>query len=574
MSPGNTSAWAQVKLLLSARRRMVAALTVASVVAGLTEAGILAILAEAATALVNHASRVHLSLGSVKATATLGALFAAGLALALLRLALQWVLAAVPARIATEMQARLRRDVFAAFTLASWGEQSRDREGHLQELLTNQVAWATQSALQAATLVVVSLTAVVLVGSALVLNPIAAIAVLVAAVALFGLLRPLSDLGHRRGDVLSNASLSYAGGVNETVRLAEEVHVFGAGRAQRERMEKLLVDLSGAYYDTQMLLRLAPGVYQSLIYLLVLVALAGVHALWAGHVAALGAVVLLLVRSGTYGQQAQAAYQSLRQVLPYVDRLGQADLRYVTSRPARGDRPLERVHTVAFEQVWFAYEPGRAALVDVSFAVAGGEAIGVAGPSGAGKSTLVQILLGLRPPHSGSYLINGVPAHEYRRGDWQRLMAYVPQEPRLLHAPVVDNIRFFRAIDDAAIERAARMAGIHDDIMSWSAGYDTLIGPRADAISGGQQQRICIARALAADPAILVLDEPTSALDLDAETVIKESLQTIKHKLTLFLVAHRASTLDICERVMVISDGQLQRFDPVPQRSLERSLER
>lgn len=165
--------------------------------------------------------------------------------------------------------------------------------------------------------------------------------------------------------------------------------------------------------------------------------------------------------------------------------------------------------------------------------------------------------------------INGVPAHEFRRGDWQRLVAYVPQEPRLLHAPVVDNIRFFRAIDDAAIEQAARMAGIHDDIMSWPAGYDTLIGPRADAISGGQQQRICIAQALAADPAILVLDEPTSALDLDADMVIKESLYAIKHKLTLFLVAHRASTLDICERVMIISDGRLDRFDPVqPQRSL------
>lgn len=560
-----------MKLLLGARPRMVAALLVSSVVAGLTESGILAILAQAATALVDHASRVHLSLGSVKATETLGVVFAVGFALALLRLALQWVLAVVPARIAADTQARLRRDLFAAFSCASWGEQSRDREGHLQELLTNQVSWATQSVLQAATVVVAALTALVLVGSALVLNPVAAIAVLVAAVALFGLLRPLSNLGHRRGNVLSKSSLTYAGGVNETVRLAEETHVFGAARAQRDQTENMLVDLSRAYYDTQMLARLAPGVYQSLIYLLVLVALAGVYALGATHSAALGAVVLLLVRAGTYGQQVQGGYQNLRQYLPYIDRLEQAEHRYVTSSPARGDRPLERLHTVVFDDVSFAYEPGRPALTDVSFEVNGGEAIGVVGPSGAGKSTLVQILLGLRPPHSGRYLINGVPAHEFRRADWQRLVAYVPQEPRLLHGSVVDNIRFFRAIDDVAVEQAARMAGIHDDIVKWSAGYDTLIGPRADAISGGQQQRICIARALAADPAILVLDEPTSALDLEAEMVITESLYAIKHKLTLFLIAHRASTLDICDRVMVITDGRLDRFDPVPpQHSLER----
>ncbi len=137
----------------------------------------------------------------------------------------------------------------------------------------------------------------------------------------------------------------------------------------------------------------------------------------------------------------------------------------------------------------------------------------------------------------------------------------MPQEPRLLHASVADNVRFFRSIDDAAVERATRLAGIHNDVMSWRDGYDTIIGPRADAISGGQQQRICLARALAADPQLLVLDEPTSALDPDAESRIQESLMGLTGKLTIFIVAHRMSTLDICERVMVIVDGRLEAFD-------------
>ena len=97
--------------------------------------------------------------------------------------------------------------------------------------------------------------------------------------------------------------------------------------------------------------------------------------------------------------------------------------------------------------------------------------------------------------------------------------------------------------------------------MSWSDGYDTIVGPRADAVSGGQQQRICLARALAARPEMLVLDEPTSALDPHSEAQIGESLTVLKHELTLFIIAHRMSTLDICDRIMVIVDGRLVGFD-------------
>ncbi len=112
-----------------------------------------------------------------------------------------------------------------------------------------------------------------------------------------------------------------------------------------------------------------------------------------------------------------------------------------------------------------------------------------------------------------------------------------------------------------AVERAARLAGIHDDIVGWSAGYETIIGPRADAVSGGQQQRICLARALAAHPGVLVLDEPTSALDPQTERLIQDSLNELKHELTMFIVAHRMSTLDACDRVMVIVDGRLEAFN-------------
>jgi ABC-type multidrug transport system fused ATPase/permease subunit len=218
--------------------------------------------------------------------------------------------------------------------------------------------------------------------------------------------------------------------------------------------------------------------------------------------------------------------------------------------------------TAGFDQVSFAYRPGELVLSEVTFEVDGGEAVGIVGPSGAGKSTLVQILLRLRGPASGRVVINGRPAAEILLQEWHRRVAYVPQDPRLLYATVAENIRYLRDIDDAAVERAARLAHIHNDIITWSQGYETAISQRADAISGGQRQRVCLARALAGDPEILVLDEPTSALDLHSESLVQESLASLRGRVTVFIVAHRLSTLTICDRLMVMVDGRLEAFGP------------
>jgi ATP-binding cassette subfamily B protein len=186
------------------------------------------------------------------------------------------------------------------------------------------------------------------------------------------------------------------------------------------------------------------------------------------------------------------------------------------------------------------------------------------GQSGAGKSTLAAILLGLLPPQEGRYLVNGVPAAEIARSDWARLVGYVPQEGRLLTGTIADNIRFLRDdITDDEVVRAAVAAHLHDEVLRWPDGYGTRVSQRAEAVSGGQRQRICLARALVRRPDLLVLDEPTSALDSEAEDVVYASLTDLKGTVTMIVISHRPRVFELCDRVVVLRNGQVIQDGPV-----------
>ena len=547
-----------MRSLVAGHGRAVVGLSITAFLSGLAEAGVLAVVAEVGTALVYGSDHVKLGLGSYVLRPSVTAMLVVAAVLSLARVVLLGINAHLQARLATDVQTTLRDRLFGAFSRASWSLQSSELEGHLQEMLTSQILQSTAGALQFAALLSALITFLVLVISAMLLNVVVAFAVVIVAVALFGLLRPLSTYGRRSAKDLSASQLEFANGVVEASRMAEETHVFGVAGAQRDRIGTLTSTAGRLFYQTQFVNRLVPTLFQSLVYLTVVAGLGILYASGSGDVASLGAVILIMVRAGTYGQQAQSCYQSILQSLPFIERLETEIAHYEDEAVAAPVTPLRQIATIRFDDVHFSYRPAEPVLSGISFEARRGDSIGIVGPSGSGKSTLIQILLRLRPPTVGSYTVNGEPAADFSPLDWHRQVAYVPQKPQLLHATVAENIRYFRDIDDGMVRRAAELARIDDDIRGWSAGYDTVIGPRADSISGGQQQRICLARALAAAPEMLVLDEPTSALDPRSESLIRESLGALAHEMTLFVVTHRPSLLDICDSVVVIVDGRIQ----------------
>jgi ABC-type multidrug transport system fused ATPase/permease subunit len=226
-----------------------------------------------------------------------------------------------------------------------------------------------------------------------------------------------------------------------------------------------------------------------------------------------------------------------------------------------GAVPITEIRSVEFCNVEYEYIPGSPSLRGVSLRLEPGEVVGIVGPSGGGKTTLVQVLLRLRTPSKGTVLINGRPYEEFDTGCWADLMAMVPQEPRLMEASLADNISFLRkGISRAQIEQAADDAHVGADIRRLVQGFDTKLGSRGYGLSGGQKQRVAIARALVGRPKLLVLDEPTSALDVNSERLLQETIATLKGSVTMVIVAHRLSTLDVCDRLLVLRDGQVEAF--------------
>ena len=238
------------------------------------------------------------------------------LGLALFRLALQWPISLLPAKIAADVQRRLRTRIFRAYSNASWEVQSRDREGTLQEIMTNQTSQATGGALQATSLVSTALVFVVLMGFAIALSRTAAAVIFTLAIGLFFVMRPMRTLGARRSRELSRAQVRYAGAIAEANRLAEESQVFGVTDPQYERMTGFVGTCRNLFFRTQVIAKAVPNIYQSLIFVLLVLGLMVLNSNPSYHTGRLLAIVLLLLRAAQNGQSMQGAYQSLQQSIP------------------------------------------------------------------------------------------------------------------------------------------------------------------------------------------------------------------------------------------------------------------
>lgn len=561
--PGVRGLWAA----FGSHRRMVAGLAAGSVVAAQTEALALVLVVPLAQALAEGRPSVDGDLGPASVSMSVGSLMVVAASLLCVALVVNVALVWQRGRAVARWQFEQRQALVEAWLDATWALQASTRDGFLHAL-TTYVGRGGIALVRLAELVRAIVTLGVFLATSMVLGPLTAVVMVAMGTVFFVALRPVSSRLRAGGKAIGERGITYNQELQEIAATARDIRVFDARDAVVGDLGALVQDLERRQARQALLLGATQPAYQFGGMLVALGAVALAAELHPTDVATVGAIALLLIRSVSYAQAAQSTYHQLVETAPYVEILRDEQRRLAAEREDFGDQAPDTITALRLEGVSYRYpSAGEAAdslaLDGVDLELRRGEIVGIAGRSGSGKSTLAQIVLRLRAPTAGRVLADGVPVGDIEPRRWAQLVTLVPQDVALVHGTLRDNVVFHdRGLADAAVEAAVRAAALTEVVASLPDGLATPVGASTRDLSGGQVQRVGLARALVRDPAVLVLDEPTSALDERSEAALHRSLSELGRDRIVLVIAHRRTTLAMCDRLVVLADGRVVRDGP------------
>ncbi|MBU3689404.1 MAG: ABC transporter ATP-binding protein [Acidimicrobiales bacterium mtb01] len=544
-----------LRRILGPYRGRITIVALGSFVAALLEATFLVIVTRGILALADGRSTVEL-IGGRSASISRAAMV--GLLLLAARLVSSLVAAHRQNSLVQSLSSDLRRDLGHAFLHTTWQVQNQQPRGLLSHVIVQFPATIASLAYQLIAALAGGLGLLSLLVIAFVIEPSTAVVVIGVVFALAAALWPIRRAVRRRATDAQREQVRFATKVAEFADLSLEIAALGVPAAADTHLDRLIADESRSQRAMGFFRDLVAPTYTTLAYVAILLALVVLDGGSANDLSNTGAVLLIMLRSLSYGQQMQHGASALGQIAPAARELiGHLDT-FESARHSQGTRRLDRVERIELSGVSFIYPGGPRVLDYIDLVIERGQVVGVVGPSGAGKTTLVQILLGLLEPAGGSHRVDGVPRSDIDASSWSRLVTYVPQDTRLLDGTIADNVRFMRTdVSDADIVRALTAAGLHLDPERFPLGVMTDLGAAARQFSGGQRQRLAIARALASEPSLLILDEPTSSLDAESEAAITETLNRLRGDVSVVVVTHREATLAACDRVVSLVDGRV-----------------
>ncbi|CAN5921625.1 ABC transporter ATP-binding protein [soil metagenome] len=477
-----------------------------------------------------------------------------------LRATLTYANAALFAWLDARISHRLRSQLFDQLLSVGYGFFERAGIGGLLNTLGSET-WRTSDALSLSVdLITSACTVLVYVVLLLVLSPTMAAAVGVALLLLSLIVRMMTARVQARGREATRANASLSERMLEGVSGMAVIRAFNREAYEQQRFDAASERVSDVNLRLTISLGAVAPVYEVLSAgLLVAVVLVSLRT--PGNVPLLLVFVFVLYRLQPRVKQLESARTDLRALRGAVEDvtglLDRSDKPYLSTGSERAG-PLRSA--LRFSDVTFRYgEDGTPALEGVSFQIPAQCTTALVGPSGAGKSTVINLLLRLYDPADGQIRADGVPLPQLNLVSWRQRIALVSQDLYLFNASVRDNIAYGRPdASDADVRAAAHLANADEFITRLVDGYETPIGDRGVLLSGGQRQRLALARAIIRDPDILILDEATNALDARSEHLIRDALDSFARERTIIIVAHRFSTIERADHVVVLDRGHVR----------------
>ena len=462
-------------------------------------------------------------------------------------------------RLTVNYERNSRINLYEEFLKTRWFYLLKQKLGHLENTLMADIGAATNflSHLTNAILNLASL--LVYIAVALSLSAHMTMLTLLGGAVLLFVFRPFiakTRLYSQTGMVL-NKRLAHD--INENIIGSKTIKALGAESAIAKSIAKLFDELRAIKIKQAMVKSFTNSAIEP-VSLIMIVAIFTFSFLRPGFNFAVFAVLLYMIqRIFIYVDRAQVSLHGISSGLPHAERalLLKEELEREKETEA-GSAPFRFQKQLQFQSVGFNYAAPTPVLKDVNFILTKGEMLGIVGSSGAGKTTIADLILRFFEPTRGKILVDGIDAKNISLRDWRKKVGYVAQDVFLLNDTIENNVRFYsKGVLEESFSEALRFAHVLDFAVNFPEELKTVVGERGLHLSVGQRQRVALARILARRPEILILDEATSALDNESEALIRESIESLKGRLTLLIVAHRLSTIMNCNRVLVLKSGQI-----------------
>jgi ABC-type multidrug transport system fused ATPase/permease subunit len=482
------------------------------------------------------------------------------LVLILARAALSHLNQASNASVSAWISEAARNRVHEQYLAVAYPLMQRHEQAQLMEVLGSET-WLIADAYTSFTRIVIGVCSIlVFAGFLFALSWPIALTALIGSVVLALLLRRLSRPAQALGRKVKQTNQALGELMLMTIQGLRTIRAYGQERRHHERF----LALSGEARSTSLALTRLSTVLDPITevaYLVMLCVIVAISLRLGTSLATILAAAALLYRLQPHVREIEGHLLYLAQVEPQLRSVRQMLRRDDKQYDEPGVQAIASLHTaIRFEGVSFAYDPSEPVLQDVSFEIPVGRTTALVGDSGAGKTTLINLLLRLYVPQRGAILVDGVRLQQLRRGDWLALLAVAGQDVDLIEGTVLDNIRMADA--DAPLEAvldAARAAGVDEFVQPLEEGYETWVGQQGHRFSGGQRQRLGLARALLRRPQLLILDEATNALDTVLEARVRQNIAQCMAGRTVLVVSHHAAAVHTADHVIHLEHGCIVR---------------